>query len=243
MTKCCPRADGVERLRKTVGRVSNAVDSMLGGRAVAIADGSARAAYLAFSGRHATTSTVAWAVRHGSGFICVPMLPDRARALNIPLISSMTDRFHWPHYGVSVDAASGITTGISAHDRARTIALLSDPASHASDFTRPGHVVVEYIAPDGVLARPRPSEGVIDLLRIAKLPPVGGLCAIVSERDPTALAAGEELRSFCDTHDTALISVGDLITFRELTEPKATGKGERHGGHPEQARLGPERTA
>lgn len=151
MAKRCLRAGDLERMREAVGRVSNAVDSLLAGRAVVIADESGHAGYLAFAGSNATARTVAWTVRHGSGFICAPMLPDRARALDIPLASSTTDGRSWLRYGVSVDAASGISTGVSSRDRARTIAALADPASVASDFNRPGHVVIEYVVPGGVL--------------------------------------------------------------------------------------------
>ena len=137
MAKRCLRAGDLERMRQAVGRVSNAVDSLLAGRAVVIAGESGHAGYLAFAGSNATASTVAWTVRHGSGFICAPMLPDRARALGIPLLSSTTGGHSWPRYGVSVDAASGLSTGRSSRDRAHTIAALADPASVASDFNRP----------------------------------------------------------------------------------------------------------
>jgi 3,4-dihydroxy 2-butanone 4-phosphate synthase/GTP cyclohydrolase II len=195
--------------------VSNAVDSLLAGHVVLIADESGHAGYLAFAGSKATASTVAWTVRHGSGFICAAMLPDRAGALGIALVDSTTSGLSWPRYGVPVDAASGISTGISSRDRARTIAALADPASVASDFKRPGHVVVEYVAPGGVLARSRPGEALIDLLRITELPPVGGLCALVRD----------ELGSFCVASDTTLIGVGDLIAFRKLTEPATVVRG------------------
>ncbi|MFF3566541.1 3,4-dihydroxy-2-butanone-4-phosphate synthase [Nocardia jiangxiensis] len=217
MTKHRPSAAELEHLRNTVGRVSDAVDSILDGRAVVIADDTDGVGYLAFAGSLASESLVAWAVRYGSGFLCAAMLPDRARALGLPLIASTgpgIDR----HYAVSVDAIEGTSTGISAQDRARTLALLAHQHAHPDAFTRPGHLVVELVAPGGVLDRPRPGECLLDLLSIAELPPVGGLCALVSERDSTALATGDELREFCDTHDTALICVGDMVTFRELTE-------------------------
>lgn len=215
-----PLRDGeLDRIRESVGRVSYAVDSLLAGSVVVIADETRQAGYLALAGSRVTVSTVAWMVRHGSGYLCVPLLPDRARDLSIPLMMPTSDRLRSSHFGVSVDAACGVTTGISAYDRARTIALLTDPASVSGDFVRPGHVVPEYVSPGGVLSRPRPAEALLDLLRTGELPPVGVLCALVSRRDPTALAGWEEMREFCSTTGAALIGVSDLVAFRELTEP------------------------
>jgi 3,4-dihydroxy-2-butanone 4-phosphate synthase len=200
-------------------RVAAAVADLRAGRAVVIAEGSHGVGYLAFAGSEASTDTVSWVVRHGSGFLCAVMLPDRARALDLPLLSPADAGSTRPRYAVSVDAASGSTTGISARDRARTIALLANPGAQAGDFTRPGHVVVECVTAGGVLTRPRASEGLADLLGMANLPLVGGLCALVSERQPTALASGQELHEFCKSHGTTLIDVNDLVAFRELTEP------------------------
>jgi 3,4-dihydroxy 2-butanone 4-phosphate synthase/GTP cyclohydrolase II len=222
MRKTCLREGDLDRIREAVGRVSRAVDDILAGRVVVIADEAARAGCLAFAGSRATADSVAWTLHHGSGPLRAAMLPERARALAIPPTTATPDGLRRPHCPVSVDAASGISTGGSARDLARTIALLAHPASGAGDFTRPGHIVTQYAAPGGVLARPRPAEAVMDLLSIAALSSVGALCALVGDGPASAPAGEDEMRAFCTANGTALIGIQDLIAFRELTEPLAT---------------------
>jgi 3,4-dihydroxy 2-butanone 4-phosphate synthase/GTP cyclohydrolase II len=121
-------------------------------------------------------------------------------------------------YTVTVDAREGVTTGISAHDRAHTIRLLADPTSTAADFSRPGHVVPLRAKDGGVLRRPGHTEAAVDLALLAGLHPAGVLCEVVSEKDPAGMARAEELRIFADEHDLALISIADLIAFRRRFE-------------------------
>jgi 3,4-dihydroxy 2-butanone 4-phosphate synthase/GTP cyclohydrolase II len=218
MTKTCLRDGELDRIREAVGRVSRAVDDMLAGRVVVIADEAARTGCLAFAGSRATADSVAWTLHHGSGPLRAAMLPERARALAISPPTATADGLCRPHCPISVDAAYGISTGESARDLARTIALLAHPVSRAGDFTRPGHIVPQYAAPGGVLARPRPAEAVMDLLSIAALSPVGALCALVGDGHASALAGEDEMRAFCAANGTALIGIEDLIAFRELTE-------------------------
>jgi 3,4-dihydroxy 2-butanone 4-phosphate synthase/GTP cyclohydrolase II len=119
-------------------------------------------------------------------------------------------------FTVSVDAREGVTTGISAHDRAHTIQLLADPDTSAYDLVRPGHVFPLRAKAGGVLRRPGHTEAAVDLARLAGLRPAGVICEIVQE-DGT-MARLPELREFADTHGLALISIADLIAFRRRTE-------------------------
>jgi 3,4-dihydroxy 2-butanone 4-phosphate synthase/GTP cyclohydrolase II len=121
-------------------------------------------------------------------------------------------------YAVTVDAREGVSTGISAGDRARTIRLLADPAASAADLARPGHVVPLRAKDGGVLRRPGHTEAAVDLAKLAGLHPAGVLCEVVSEKDPAGMARVDELRVFADEHDLALISIADLIAYRRRFE-------------------------
>jgi 3,4-dihydroxy 2-butanone 4-phosphate synthase/GTP cyclohydrolase II len=121
-------------------------------------------------------------------------------------------------YTVTVDAREGVTTGISAADRAHTIRLLADPDSKSVDFARPGHVVPLRAKEGGVLRRPGHTEASVDLARLAGLPPAGVLCEIVSSKDDGEMARRDELEVFAAEHDLALITIADLIAYRRRFE-------------------------
>jgi 3,4-dihydroxy 2-butanone 4-phosphate synthase/GTP cyclohydrolase II len=124
-------------------------------------------------------------------------------------------------YAVTVDATEGISTGISAADRARTIRLLADPATSSTDLSRPGHVVPARVRTGGVLRRPGSAEAAVDLAVCAGLRPAAALCRIVSVDDPRRMAGPRELRRFADQHGLALITVTDLVAHRLRTETAA----------------------
>src|SRR5699024_1403429 len=121
-------------------------------------------------------------------------------------------------YTVTIDARTGVTTGISASDRARTARLLAESDSTARDFTKPGHLVPLRARRGGVLTRPGHTEAAVDLARWAGLAPAGVICEVVSEDDPTTMARTPELRRFCDAHDLALISIEALQRWRRSHE-------------------------
>jgi 3,4-dihydroxy 2-butanone 4-phosphate synthase/GTP cyclohydrolase II len=121
-------------------------------------------------------------------------------------------------YTVTVDAREGVTTGISAADRARTIRLLADPDAKSVDFVRPGHVVPLRAKQGGVLRRPGHTEAGMDLARMAGLPPAGALCEIVSAQDDGEMARRDELEIFAAEHNLVLITIADLIAYRRRFE-------------------------
>src|SRR5213075_689788 len=121
-------------------------------------------------------------------------------------------------YTVSVDAREGVSTGISAHDRAVTMRRLADPLASAADFTRPGHVVPLRAKAGGVLRRPGHTEAAVDLARLAGLSPAGVLCEIVSQKDEGDMARRDELEVFAADHDLALITIAELIAYRRRVE-------------------------
>jgi 3,4-dihydroxy 2-butanone 4-phosphate synthase/GTP cyclohydrolase II len=173
---------------------------------------------LIFAAELATPELVAFMVRYTSGYICVPLTEADADRLDLPPMYHTNQDRRGTAYAVTVDAREGITTGISASDRAHTIRLLADPDSKSTDFARPGHVVPLRAKDGGVLRRPGHTEAAVDLAVLAGLHPGGVLCEVVSEKDPAGMARTDELRVFADEHDLALISIADLIAYRRRFE-------------------------
>lgn len=195
--------------------VEEAVAEIAQGRAVVVVDNEDREneGDLIFAAEKATAELVAFMVRYSSGYICAPMTQEVADRLHLPPMVALNEDARGTAYTVTVDAATG-STGISATSRAETLRRLADPASEVADFTRPGHVVPLRARPGGVLERDGHTEASIDLARAAGLNPVGVLCEIISEEDPTDMARGPELRRFADAHGLKMISITQLIEWR-----------------------------
>ena len=172
---------------------------------------------LVMAAEAATPETIAFFLAHTSGVICVPLLPERADALELPLMVSDNTEAQRTAFTVSVDARATTTTGISAADRAATIAALIDPATRPGDLNRPGHIFPLRYRPGGVLKRAGHTEATVDLARAAGLSPAGVLCEIVSE-DKSSMARLPELDRFAARHGLPLISIADLIRYRRRNE-------------------------
>jgi len=163
-----------------------------------------------------TPEAVNFMVTHGRGLVCTPLLEDRLNMLDIrPMVQDNTALLSTA-FTVSVDAVEGATTGISAHDRARTIEVLLDPASRPTDLARPGHVFPLRAEKGGVLTRAGHTEATIDLARMAGLTPAGVLCEIMSEDG--SMARVPELRQIADRHGLKLITIKDMIAYRRQVE-------------------------
>ena len=199
--------------------VEDAIADIAAGKAVVVVDNEDREneGDLIFAAELATPELVAFMVRYSSGYICVPLLPEDCKRLNLPPMMGKNEDVRGTAYTVTVDAATG-TTGISATSRAETMLRLADPMSTADGFTRPGHVVPLAARPNGVLERDGHTEAAIDLARLAGLRPAGVLCEIVSEEDPTEMARYPELRRFADDHGLKMISIEQLIEWRRHNE-------------------------
>ena len=154
--------------------------------------------------------------RHGRGLICLAATGERMQALSLHPMVADNRTVTGTAFTVSVDAARGITTGISAHDRARTVAVFVDPAASPSDLVRPGHLFPLEARPGGVLQRAGHTEAVVDLCRAAGLQPAGLLCEILD--DDGSMARGARLREIANQFRVPLISIADLIAYRRLHE-------------------------
>lgn len=196
--------------------VSAAIADIKAGKAVVVVDDEDREneGDLIFAAELATPELVSFMVRYSSGYICVGMPNNDCDRLGLPPMVARNEDVRGTAYTVTVDAAEGIDTGISAIDRARTIKLLADPQSTIGTFNRPGHVVPLRAREGGVLVRQGHTEASVDLAVAAGLQPAGALCEIVSEEDPTSMARLPELRRFADKHDLKLISIEQLVEWK-----------------------------
>ncbi|MDK8509838.1 bifunctional 3,4-dihydroxy-2-butanone-4-phosphate synthase/GTP cyclohydrolase II [Corynebacterium bovis] len=216
-----------DRTHDTSGRdrllddVETAIADIAAGKAVVVVDDEDREneGDLIFAAELATPDLVAFMVRHSSGYICTALPGAECDRLGLPPMVARNEDVRGTAYAVTVDAAAGITTGISAHDRAHTIRCLASPDSDRSTFHRPGHVVPLRAREGGVLARGGHTEASVDLARAAGLRPAGVLCEIVSEDDPTEMARLPELRRFADAHGLSLISIEQLAEWRRVHTP------------------------
>ena len=177
---------------------------------------------LIFAAEKATPALLAFMMKHASGLVCVAVEGRDLDRLELPLMASLdanTDRMRTA-YTLTVDAAEGVSTGISAADRARTIRLLADPGSQRQDFTRPGHVQPLRYREGGVLRRAGHTEAAVDLARLAGLRPAGVLAEIVN--DDGTMARLADLEAFRERHGLKLCSIEDLIAHRRKSEKLVT---------------------
>jgi 3,4-dihydroxy 2-butanone 4-phosphate synthase/GTP cyclohydrolase II len=200
--------------------VERAVAQIAAGRPVVVVDDEDREneGDLIFAAQHATPELLAFMVRYTSGYICVPLTGADCDRLELPPMYHTNQDRRGTAYTVTVDAREGVTTGISAADRARTIRLLADPDARATDFTRPGHVVPLRAREGGVLRRPGHTEAAVDLARMAGLHPAGALCEIVSQKDGGEMARRDELEIFVAEHELTLVTIAELVAYRRRYE-------------------------
>jgi 3,4-dihydroxy 2-butanone 4-phosphate synthase / GTP cyclohydrolase II len=206
--------------------VDRAIKDIAEGRPVVVVDDANREneGDIILAASMATPELLAFMIRYTSGVICVPLPGAELDRLQLPLMTSQNTERMRTAFTLSVDARQGVSTGISAADRAATIARLVDPATTAQDLVRPGHIFPLRYAEGGVLRRPGHTEAAVDLARLAGLPPAGVLAEVVN--DDGTMARLPELRTFADTHDLALISIEQLIAYRRRTERQLTRRAQ-----------------
>jgi 3,4-dihydroxy 2-butanone 4-phosphate synthase/GTP cyclohydrolase II len=154
--------------------------------------------------------------KYGRGLICLSLTPERVAELKLPMMTDDNTSAFGTAFTVSIEAKKGVTTGISAADRAKTIKTAIDPTKKAEDLSRPGHIFPLKARPGGVLQRAGQTEGSVDLARLAKLYPAGVICEIMSE-DGT-MARVPELMVFSKKHNLKIVTIKDLIQYRMRKE-------------------------
>ena len=202
--------------------VDRAIADIAAGRAVVVVDDADREneGDIIFAASKATPALLAFTIRHTSGVICVPMLGEELDRLQLPLMTAQNNERMRTAFTVSVDARDGVTTGISAADRARTVRTLVDSATEPYELVRPGHVFPLRYTRGGVLRRPGHTEAAVDLARLAGLTPAGVLAEVVNDDGTMTRLPG--LRDFADEHGLALISIAQLIEYRRYSERMVT---------------------
>jgi len=197
-------------------RVEDAVEAIRRGELVIVADDEDREneGDLVMAAAAVTPDHINFMTKHGRGLICVALTPARADELELPLMTDKNTDPQGTAFTVSVDAHRrfGVTTGISAQDRAKTIEVLLDPETEPSDLRRPGHIFPLRAKPGGVLRRVGQTEASVDLAELAGFPPVGVICEIL-DTDGT-MARRPQLEEFAKTHGLRFITVAQLVSYR-----------------------------
>ncbi|MDP9102154.1 MAG: bifunctional 3,4-dihydroxy-2-butanone-4-phosphate synthase/GTP cyclohydrolase II [Actinomycetota bacterium] len=216
--------------------IERAVADIAAGKAVIVVDDEDREneGDLIFAAEMATSELMSFMIRYSSGYVCVPMTAADLDRLELPLMVSSNQERMRTAYTVTVDARVGVSTGISAADRALTCRVLADRQTTPYDLTRPGHVNPLRALDGGVLRRAGHTEAAVDLCRMAGLAPVGVICELVSQKDDHDMARLEELKNFAREHGLSIVSIADLIAWRRRTEKQVARVAEvtiptRHG--------------
>ena len=198
--------------------VERAIADIAAGKAVVVVDDEDREneGDIIFAASKATPELMAFTIRYSSGVICAPMPADMLDRLEIPLMTPHNKDKMRTAYTISVDARDGVSTGISAADRAHTVKVLADSATEPWEITRPGHVFPLRYRAGGVLTRRGHTEAAVDLATMAGLTPVGVLVEVVNDDGTMKRAA--ELRKFADDHGLAMISIEDMVRYRRRNE-------------------------
>ena len=194
--------------------VEQAVEAVRAGRMVIIVDDEDREneGDLMVAAEKATPAIINFMARHGRGLVCLPLTRERLEELQLPLMVNENTARYQTAFTVSVDARDGITTGISAADRARTILTAVDPATRPDQLARPGHVFPLQAREGGVLARAGQTEAAVDLARLAGLRPAGVICEIMNEDG--SMARMPQLEAVSREHGIPILTIADLIRYR-----------------------------
>jgi 3,4-dihydroxy 2-butanone 4-phosphate synthase/GTP cyclohydrolase II len=198
--------------------IPEAIEDFRAGRMLVIVDDEDREneGDLAVAAEKVTPEIINFMARHARGLICLSLSPEICDALHLPPMSTRNTSRFGTAFCESIEAAEGVTTGISAADRAHTIRVAIDPASKPSDLARPGHVFPLRAREGGVLVRAGQTEATVDVARLAGLRQGGVICEIMN--DDGSMARVPELAEFCRRHGLRMISVADLIRYRLQTE-------------------------
>ncbi len=207
-----------QQASSTFATIEEALDEIRRGRMVVVCDDENREneGDLTMAAQFATPEAINFMAKEARGLICLTLTPERCDELGLDLMAAKNESAFQTAFTVSVEAREGVTTGISAADRARTIQVAIDPHTQPADLVQPGHVFPLKAKDGGVLERAGQTEAGIDLARLAGLIPAGVICEIMNE-DGTMARVGD-LVPYCERHGLKMITVADLIAYRRRTE-------------------------
>jgi 3,4-dihydroxy 2-butanone 4-phosphate synthase/GTP cyclohydrolase II len=198
----------------TFASIPEALEEMKAGRMVVVCDDEDREneGDLTMAAQFATPEAINFMAKEGRGLICLALTPQRCDELGLDLMAAKNESPFETAFTVSIEARDGVTTGISAADRARTIQVAIDPQSSPRDLVQPGHVFPLKAKPGGVLERTGQTEAAVDLARMAGLIPAGVICEVMN--DDGTMARVPDLEGYCARHSLKMITVADLIAYR-----------------------------
>src|SRR5487761_518956 len=194
--------------------VEAAIEEVRAGRMLVVVDDEDREneGDLTLAAEKVTPEAINFMAKYGRGLICMAMTEERLDHLRLGPMSSENTSNYGTAFCEAIDAREGVTTGISAYDRARTIQVAIDPATRPADLARPGHVFPLRARKGGVLVRAGQTEAAVDLARLAGLIPAGVICEIMN--DDGTMARVPDLVKFCELHNLKLLTVAELIRYR-----------------------------
>jgi 3,4-dihydroxy 2-butanone 4-phosphate synthase / GTP cyclohydrolase II len=214
--KAAERADGSDQ--RPFATIEEAIEEVRQGRMVVVCDDEHREneGDLTLAAQFATPEAINFMATHGRGLICLSLTPDRCDELGLDLMAAKNESPFNTAFTVSIEASKGVTTGISAHDRAHTVQVAIDPQTKPEGIVQPGHVFPLKAKAGGVLERAGQTEAAVDLARLAGLIPAGVICEIMN--DDGTMARVPDLLPYCERHGLKMITVADLIAYRRRTE-------------------------
>src|SRR6476661_4041529 len=198
--------------------IEEAIDDIRQGKMVVVCDDADREneGDLTMAAQFVTSEAINFMAKEGRGLICLSLSPERCDELGLDLMAAKNESSFETPFTVSIEAREGVTTGISAHDRAHTIQVAIDPESRPRDLVQPGHVFPLKSRAGGVLERAGQTEAAVDLARLAGLNPAGVICEVMN--DDGTMARVPDLVEYCERHGLKMITVADLISYRRRTE-------------------------
>src|SRR6202142_4245928 len=212
--------------------VPTAIEEIRAGRMIVVVDDEdpANEGDLPLAAEKVSPEAINFMAKHGRGLVCLAMTEERLDHLRIGNMTAENTSQYGTAFCEAIDAREGVTTGISAQDRARTIQVAIDPATRPNDLARPGHMFPLRAQKGGVLVRAGQTEASVDLARLAGLIPAGVICEIM--RDDGTMARISDLIAFCREHDMKMLTVAELIRYRMQNERYVHRVGEALVGTP-----------
>jgi 3,4-dihydroxy 2-butanone 4-phosphate synthase/GTP cyclohydrolase II len=204
--------------RTPFATIEQAIEDIRAGKMVVVVDDEDREneGDLVMAGQFATPEAVNFMATHARGLICLALTPDRCDELGLDLMAAKNEAPLQTAFTVAIEAREGVTTGISAHDRSRTIQVAIDPQSTPRDIVQPGHVFPLKAKDGGVLERVGHTEASVDLARLAGVIPAGVICEILN--DDGTMARVPDLASYCEQHGLKMVTIADLVAYRRRND-------------------------
>ena len=201
-------------MKHSLATIEQAVETLKAGKMIILMDDEDREneGDLVVAAEYATPESINFMSRHGCGLICLSMAEELIDKLQLPMMAQNNKSPYGTAFTISIEAAKGVSTGISAHDRAHTIKVAINPDSGPADIISPGHIFPLRARKKGVLERAGQTEGSVDLAQLAGLTPAAVICEIINE-DGT-MSRLDELAAFSKKHDIPMVTIKDLIEYR-----------------------------